>query len=74
MPRTKRQKKPDEVYTLLSIRVDGYDVRVDASINYHVHQPQYAGEVDDQDPLFQYVTHLKIVGTSIYPEKRANSR
>lgn len=74
MSKKGRQKKPDEVYTLLSIRVDGYEVRADASINYHVDQPQYAGEIDDEDPLFQYVTHLTIVGTSTYPVKRANAR
>lgn len=74
MAKKSRQKKADEVYTLLGVGVDGYEVRAEASINYDVHQPQYASEIDDDDPLFQYVTHLTIVGTSTYPEQRANAR
>ncbi len=66
-----RKKKPEEVYTLLGIRVSGYDVRTDASVNYYVLQPQYAGDIDDDDPLFQHVTHLTLTGTSTYPEERA---
>jgi len=74
MAKKRRHKKPGEIYTLLSIRVDSYQVCADASVNYQVHQPQYAGEIDDEDPLFQYVTNLTIIGTSIYPEERANAR
>ncbi|MDZ7668816.1 MAG: hypothetical protein U5Q16_05130 [Gammaproteobacteria bacterium] len=35
-------KKPESTYTLLVVRVEDYDVAVDASINYSVHHPEYA--------------------------------
>ena len=74
MHKKRRQKKQEEVYTLLGIRVDSYEARLDASVNYNVHAPQYAFRLDGDDPLFQCVTHLKITGTSIYPDERAKAR
>ena len=74
MPRKSREKKREEVHTLLGIRVDSYEARLDASVNYNVHAPQYAFRLDDDDPLFPCATHLTIVGTSIYPDERANAR
>lgn len=71
MPRKARQKKPEEVYTLLSIRVDSHDVCADASINHHVHYPESGLDADHDDPLFTHVTHLTIRGTSTYPDERA---
>lgn len=70
----RRQKALEDIYTLISVRVESHDVDVDASINYDVRQPQYAYDLHDDDPLFKYVTRLTIVGTSSYPEGRANER
>lgn len=76
MPRKKKRgrAKPRETYTSLGIRVDRYEVRLDASINYHVHQPQHASHLYDDDPLFRHVSELTIVGVSTYPDQRAGDR
>lgn len=72
MPRkAKRQGKPEEEHTLIMIRVEGYEAHVDAGINSAVYAPQYAWDLDDDDPLYKFTSRLQITGTSLYPEKRA---
>ena len=74
MPRSRKVKKPEEVYTLLSIRVDTYEARADVTINYNVIHPQYAIDLHDSDPLFRHVTQLVIAGTLSDPADRPGDR
>lgn len=75
MPRNaKRQGKREEEHTLIMIRVEGYEAHVDAGINSAVYAPQYAWDLDDDDPLYKFSARLEITGTSLYPEKRAGEK
>ena len=70
---TKRRKKTksEETHTHLAVQVERYDMRVQAAVNCDVYAPQYAWELDDDDPLYHFTAQLEIVGTSIYPESRS---
>lgn len=72
MPRKKkRQSKPQYKHTLIAVRVENYEVRADAGVHHYVYQPHYAWRDIDDDPLFEFSTHIEITGASIYPEDRA---
>ncbi|MBB3455239.1 hypothetical protein FHT86_003538 [Rhizobium sp. BK313] len=68
--RKKRRKTPDDEYTFLAIRVEGYEANVEAAINHDVFAPQFAWNADDDHPLLVFRTQLVIVGVATYPEKR----
>jgi hypothetical protein len=70
-----RDKRKKAEHAFIAIRVDGYDVSAEASISHQVAQPQYAfGDLTDDEPVYKYVTHLKITGTATHPEERAGER
>lgn len=72
MPARKRQqKKPVEQHVFLSVRVENYEAETEVSVNHNVYEPQYAWGMDDDDPLYEFVTRLKITGTFLSPEERA---
>lgn len=64
MPSKQKRGRPKQAeHSFIAIRVDRYDVGAEASINYQVEQPQYAlGDLSDDEPVYKYVTHLKITG------------
>jgi hypothetical protein len=62
------------VHTRIAIRVEGYEAHIDAAINHNAHAPQYALRPDDDDPLYTFTSHLRIIGKSIYPENRTGDR
>lgn len=66
-----RQGKREEQHTHLAIRVDRYDAGVRASINHNVHSPQYAWNLDDADPVYEFTNEVTITGTATYPPERA---
>ncbi|MCB0636465.1 MAG: hypothetical protein KDC54_07590 [Lewinella sp.] len=71
-----RKKKPStreliDQYTDLSVRVDAYDVSANASINNNIRSPESALYRDDEEPVYEFSTHLEISGTSIGPASRA---
>jgi hypothetical protein len=68
--KARRQKRSEDEYTYLAIRVSSYEAEADASINHDVYYPQHAFELDDRDPVFQFITRLVITGTSTWPENR----
>ena len=74
MPRKRLKPKPECELTLLAVRLDRGDARVGADINYDAKDPRYALTIDDEDPVYHYVTQLKVSGTSTYPEDRAGDR
>ncbi|UCI23529.1 hypothetical protein [Mesorhizobium sp. B2-8-5] len=69
--RTKRQNGPEEEHTHIAIRVESCEVSVKARINHDVYAPEYAWDLDDGDPLYQFTTQLTVVGMATYPEGRA---
>jgi hypothetical protein len=72
MPRkAKRKKKPEQMHTHLSIRVERYEARVGASVNNDVYAPQYAWGSEEDDPLYKFTAQLTLIGTSAYPKERA---
>ncbi len=74
MPKKKkRQKVPDDEHAHLAIRVDGYEAKIGATINHNVFAPQFAWNLEDDDPLFEFVTQLVISGTITYPEERSGA-
>ncbi len=76
MPSKQKHGRPKQAeHSFIAIRVDRYDVGAEASINYQVEQPQYAfGDLTDDEPVYKYVTHLKITGAATHPEERAGER
>lgn len=75
MPRKASDKKPQSEHTHLAIYVDGYDVRIAASINHQVEDPKYAfGTLRGDELVYQHITYLAIGGHVTYPEKRAGER
>ena len=66
-----RSSKPKEEYTLLSLRVERYEVELGASVNPYAYHPQYAWDLDESDLVYKFSTQLAIMATSIRPEKRA---
>lgn len=71
-PRKKRtSKKPKEEHTHIAVLVEGWDVRADASINSTAHDARYGIRNEEDDPLYQFETHLEISGTSTWPKSRA---
>jgi hypothetical protein len=71
MASKKRRLRQKEEYAYLALRVERYDACIDASINRYAYAPQFAWDLDDRDPLYEFTVHLTITATSIYPEERA---
>lgn len=72
MPRkSKRQKKPAVEHERIGIRVESFEARADASINYNLYQPQYAVRMDERDPVYVFQADLQLTGKATWPEERA---
>jgi len=57
MPRKRKQeKRPEDEHTHIAIRVERCEASVEARINHDVYAPQYALDLDDDDPLYQVTT------------------
>jgi hypothetical protein len=75
MPRQGADKKAQPEHTFLALQVDGYDVRISASINHQVENPKYAfDELRADEPVYKHITYLTIRGHATHPEKRAGER
>lgn len=66
----KRQNKPDEEHSHVVIRLERYDASVDARVNHYAYAPQYAWNLDDDDPLYEFTSQIVITGMSTYPPER----
>ncbi|MCV0381722.1 hypothetical protein [Nitratireductor sp.] len=74
MPRKKTtQKKPQVEHALVCVKVVRYESRVSAGVSHHAYAPQYAWDLDDNDPLFEFSTELRISGLVTYPDDRAGN-
>ena len=65
--------KPADVYTLLSINVDSFNVRSSASQNIDL-LTRDTGLSREDDLALEFETRLEILGTCTYPEERATDR
>ena len=72
MPR--RHSKPDEEHSHIAIQVATYEAQANAAINHTAIAPQYAWDLNDDDPLYSFTSHLRIVGDALYPENRTGYR
>lgn len=66
----KKHKKPKVEYEFLSVRVESYEVRVDASVNHHLLTRNLSWLPDDE-PVNRFYTHLELKGTSFDPLGRS---
>jgi hypothetical protein len=73
MPRRKKlqSKKSADEHAHLSLRIENHRVRVSTRINHYVHSPQYAWRDIQDDPVFEFVTHLDIEALCTDPSVRA---
>ena len=71
---SKRQPaEPAVRYEHVTFSVDSYHVRVEADINRDATNPEYAYRDTQEQPLYQFLTHLDINGTCLAPGKRAGA-
>jgi len=56
------QKKYEDEYTDLAIRVERYDAEAEASINHDAYYPEHSFNLDDRDPVYRFITRLIITG------------
>jgi hypothetical protein len=68
--RRKRPNKPHEEHTHVGIRIERYEARVGASVNSYAYAPQYAWDLDEDDPLYEFTNQVTITGISTYPSDR----
>ncbi len=66
-----RRKKQEQEHTHLAVRVEHYEARVEGSVNHNIYAPQYAWDLDENEPLYTFETQLVISGLSTYPKERA---
>ncbi|MBZ9654020.1 hypothetical protein [Phyllobacterium lublinensis] len=66
----KRQNASADEHTFLAIRVDRYEVSVDAAINYNLYSPETAWDLDDGQPIYKFTTRLTVVGVATYPPQQ----
>jgi hypothetical protein len=69
----KRKINREEQHTHLAIRVGRYDACVRASVNHNVYAPQYAWNLDDTDPLYEFTNEVTITGVATSPPERAGA-
>jgi hypothetical protein len=50
--------------------VENYGAHVDAAINHNVYAPQYAWDLNDDDPVYSFTSNLRISGISVCPQDR----
>src|SRR5689334_22050448 len=75
MVRRKTPKNAVAEHTLVTLRVDRYELSVEAAVNPDVANPQYAFRPPrDNDPLLRCVIALILFGTATDPPERAGNR
>lgn len=67
-----KNRNQDE-YTFLSIKVESYEAAVGVSVNINL-RTSVPDSYSDEQPVFTPDMRIEIVGTSTYPEHRANVR
>lgn len=71
MPRKSRSESTKQEYTHLSIRIERYEASIDAGINHDALAPEYAWDLDMDEPLYSFTAQIEVFGTVTYPEERA---
>jgi len=72
--KAKQRTSAEERHTRIAIVVENYDAHVDAAINHNVYAPQYAWDLNHDDPVYSFTSFLRINGISVYPEDRRQER
>lgn len=73
MPRKKkgRSTKPADEYTHLSLGIEDHRIRATAGISHHASNPQYAWRDTEDEPLYEFETHLELKAVCTDPSARA---
>lgn len=66
---TRKRSTPQPVYTHLAITIDSFSIRIDAGINYELHDLRHAVSATK---LYSHSTHIEVMGRCHYPEERAD--
>ena len=75
MPRKKGQPaKPAVEHTSLAVQVEQYEAEFEAGIHHYAYSPEYAWNLDEDDPLYEFTSRLIISGLFTYPEDRAGDK
>lgn len=68
MPSTiRRRRKAEDEHTHIAIRLDRYEAGIAASINNTAHSAQYAWNLNEEDPVYEFTNQVRITGTATYP-------
>ena len=66
-----KHKKPQRNFTLLTIKINNFDISVDAEINYEVRDDK---KPCDSSNIYQFGSVIEIFGESIWPIEQANEK
>jgi len=69
-PKRKSRRKPTEEHRFVTLQIDDYAARVDASINYEVRDKRMR---HDDTRVYAFSTDLELTGTCTYPEEQAGA-
>lgn len=71
MPIKRRRKKAEDQHAYLAVKVESHEARMGASVNHYAYEPQYAWDLDENDPLYEFTIDLTIAGVATWPEAHA---
>lgn len=66
----KRPNKHAEEHSHIVIRLERYEAGVEGGVNHYAYAPQYAWNLDDDDPVYEFTNQIVITGISTYPPER----
>lgn len=69
-PKRSPQKQAEHINLVL--RVEHYDVGVAAGINHNSYSPEFAWDLNEDEPVYDFSAQVIVKGIAIYPDKRAN--
>lgn len=67
MVTTRKRSTHQPILTHLEITIDSFNIRIDAGINYELHDLRHAGSATK---IYSHCCHIKLFGRCHYPEER----
>lgn len=68
-----RKRKLEEQYFYIEAEIVSYEARAEASLNSNAFGPQYALNLDRDDPVYKFTSQLSVIARQIYPEKQTGA-
>jgi hypothetical protein len=66
-----KREKTEDKHIHICIRIIGYEVCVQAGMNHAVYAPEFAWNLDEDDPLYEFSTRIVLSGIGESPSARA---